>query len=145
MKLARVEWLRSGLIDNLIYSRFWAKKQGRAFTGWPHNIIIDGGNATLEALIQSTKRGLLITRFWYIRTVDPMRDLYTGTTRDGTFLIENGQLAGPVKNLRFNDSAARLLGNIQMLGEQRTISGFGLARIPFVKAQDFNFTSTSPF
>jgi predicted Zn-dependent protease len=145
MKIDRVNWIRNGVVENLLYSRFWAKKQGCAFTGWPHNMIIRGGKTSREDMIKSTKRGLLITRFWYIRTVDRMRDLYTGTTRDGTFLVKNGEVVGPVKNLRFNDSAVRLLNSVQAIGEQGTTTGMGISRVPLIKAGDFNFTSTTDF
>lgn len=145
MPLGRVDWIKGGVLENLSYSRYWAKKQGRAFTGRPSNLIIAGGDVPLEELVAGTKRGLLVTRFWYIRTVDPMRDLYTGMTRDGTFLIEDGKIAGPVKNLRFNESAIGMLSRVEALGPERTVNGWGLSRAPFVKAREFNFTSTTEF
>ncbi len=145
MKLGRVDWIRDGKLANLCYSRFWADHKGKAFTGRPNALIIKGGKSTLEEMIKATQKGLLITRFWYIRTVDRMRDLYTGTTRDGTFLVEDGEVVGPVKNLRFNESAARLLGNVELLGEEQNTAAWSLSRAPFLKASSFNFTSTTEF
>ncbi len=145
MPLQRLDWIRDGVVKNLMYSRFWAKKQGRTFTGYPPNIIIAGGTTTTEEMIKSTKRGLLITRFWYIRSVDRMRDLYTGTTRDGTFLVEDGAIKGPVKNLRFNDSAVGLLSRVTAVGRPQLVSNWGMSYVPVIKASEFNFTSATKF
>jgi predicted Zn-dependent protease len=81
----------------LNYSRFWAKKQGKEAMPFPTNLIMEGGNASIEDMIKATDRGVLVTRLWYIRLVDPQTVLYTGLTRDGTFLIENGRLKSAVK------------------------------------------------
>jgi len=147
MTLRRINWIRNGVFESPVYSRFWAKKQGAAATGIPTNIVMEGGPASVEEMIRATRRGLLVTRFWYIRAVEPMRDLYTGMTRDGTFLIEDGRIVGPVKNLRFNESVVRLLDNVELLGDQKII-GMGMGPwvlAPFVKAREFNFTSTTRF
>ncbi len=77
---------------------------------------MEGGDQTIEQMIKSTRRGLLVTFFWYIRAVDPMTLLNTGMTRDGMFLIENGEIVGPVQNFRWNDGPARGFNNITMLG-----------------------------
>jgi len=109
-------------------------------------MIMDGGSASLEDLIKGTEKGILVTRLWYIRAVDPQTLLYTGLTRDGTFYIENGQIKFPVKNFRFNESPIIMLNNLEALGKpERTISGEGggSALIPPMKIRDFTFSSLS--
>jgi predicted Zn-dependent protease len=106
---------------------------------------MDGGAATTDDMIRSTRRGILVTRLWYVRVVEPMQDLYTGMTRDGTFLMENGARAWPVKNLRFNESVVRVLNSIEMLGPQETVGAGVWARVPCAKAAAFHFTSTTQF
>ena len=108
-----------------------------------------GGGSSVEEMIRSTERGLLVTRFWYIRPVDPRTILYTGLTRDGTFLIENGSITSAVKNLRWNESPVFMLNNVEMLGPPTRVSAneSGDADspviVPAVKARDFTFTSLS--
>ena len=101
---------------------------------------MDGGTATLDEMIKGTKRGILVTRLWYIRTVDPQTLLYTGLTRDGTFYIENGEIKYPVKNFRFNESPIIMLNNLEELGQQSRING---NLIPLIKVRDFTFSSLS--
>lgn len=136
-------WIERGVLRNLHYSRYWAKKQGKEPTGSAANLIMDGGDAALEEMIASTERGLLVTRFWYIRVVDPMRCLLTGMTRDGLFLIEGGRLAGPVRQLRFNVSVPEVLSNVEAQGAPERAEDWILA--PAVKVRDFNFTSATRF
>jgi predicted Zn-dependent protease len=105
-----------------------------------------GGNASLDDLIKSTEKGILVTRLWYIREVDPQTLLYTGLTRDGTFYIENGAIKFPIKNFRFNESPIIMLNNLEALGKpERTVSGEGggTALIPPMKIRDFTFSSLS--
>jgi predicted Zn-dependent protease len=107
---------------------------------------MSGGNISLEDMIKGTEKGILVTRLWYIRSVDPQTLLYTGLTRDGTFYIENGQIKFPVKNFRFNESPIIMLNNLEQLGHpERTISGESnsAAMIPPMKIRDFTFTSLS--
>ena len=110
---------------------------------------MQGGNATLEEMIRSTERGLLVTRLWYIRSVDPRTILFTGLTRDGTFLIENGRIAHPVKNLRWNETPISILNKIEMMGQPVRVSpseSGDLAptvMVPALKVRDFTFTSLS--
>jgi predicted Zn-dependent protease len=106
----------------------------------PSGIIIEGGDKSLEEMIRNTDRGILVTRFWYIRAVDPQTLLYTGLTRDGTFYIENGEIKFPVKNFRFNESPIIMLNNIEELGQQQRVGG---SMIPAMKIRDFTFTSLS--
>ena len=92
-----------------------------------------------------TQRGVLVTRLWYLRETDPRTMSYTGLTRDGTYLIENGRIARSIKNMRFNESPLFLLNNVEALGPvRRTASeGPGTQIMPLLKARDFNFTSLS--
>ena len=136
----RTDWLQNGLVKTLSYDRFWADKKGTQPIAFPSNLIMTGGTASLEELIKSTEKGILVTRFWYIRTVDPQTLLYTGLTRDGTFYIENGQIKYPVKNFRFNESPVIMLNNLEALGKPQRISG---NLIPPLKIRDFTFTSLS--
>ncbi len=97
-------------------------------------------------MIRTTVRGILITRLWYLREVDPRTILYTGLTRDGTFLIENGKIARSVRNLRFNESPLFILNNLEMLGRAERLAGTeqgGDVVMPSIKVRDFNFTSLS--
>jgi predicted Zn-dependent protease len=139
-------WIEKGVIKNLTYSRYWAQKQGVKQIPSPDSIIMEGGNASLEELIKGTEKGILITRLWYIRPVDPQTLLFTGLTRDGTFYIENGQIKFPIKNMRFNESPVIMLNNLDALGKsERTVSGESSqsALIPPMRIRDFTFTSLS--
>jgi predicted Zn-dependent protease len=108
-----------------------------------------GGTSTIEEMIASTERGILCTRFWYIRGVDQRTILFTGLTRDGTFLIENGKITRPIKNMRWNESPIFVLNNLEMLGRAERVSASesgsagGAVVMPAIKARDFNFTSAS--
>ena len=147
-----ITWIEKGIVKNLFYDRYWAKKQNKAFTptGPQQSLVMEGGDATIDQMVKSTKRGLLITFFWYIRPVEQMTLLNTGMTRDGMFLIENGEIAGPVQNFRWNDGPARAFNNISMLG--RTVPMHigeaydfpGTALVPAMKIEDFRMTSISP-
>ena len=105
-----------------------------------------GGSKSTEQLIAETKKGILVTRTWYIRMVDPQSVLLTGLTRDGTFYIENGKIKHPIKNFRFNESPVVMLNNIDELGKPMLIgdanSRFRMM-IPAMRVRDFNFTSLS--
>jgi len=145
----RVVWIENGVVKNLDYDRYWAQKTGRAPTGSGGAIKMSGGTSSLDDLIHSTQRGLLVTRFWYLRPVDQRTILYTGLTRDGTYLIENGKITRPVKNLRFNDSPIFMLNNLEAMGVPERVSASeggepGQAiMVPPIKVRDFNFTSLS--
>lgn len=136
----RMDWLKEGVVKNLAYSRYWAKEKGVDPVPFPANGIMDGGDASLEDLIKDTEKGVLVTRLWYIRTVDPQTLLYTGLTRDGTFYIENGKIKHPIKNFRFNESPIIMLNNLETLGQQVRVDG---NLIPYMKVRDFTFTSLS--
>ncbi|MCX8036532.1 MAG: TldD/PmbA family protein [Candidatus Sumerlaeia bacterium] len=145
LPLRRWDWIREGVLTNLILSRYWAKKSGLVPTGIPTNILMEGGCATMDDMVAATRRGLLVTRFWYVRAVEPMRDLYTGMTRDGLFLIEDGRVAAPVKNLRFNESAAQLLNRVELIGRPQLTGTMLRMWVPPVKASAFQFTSATQF
>ena len=149
MPLGRQVLVERGVLKQLFYSRFWAKKQGKTATGFPQSMKMLGGTASVDDMIRSTQRGVLVTRLWYLREVDPRTILYTGLTRDGTFLIENGKITRAVKNLRYNYSPIFLLNTIEAMGHPVRVSASedgspGLAVVvPPVKARDFTFTSLS--
>ncbi|TXE13281.1 TldD/PmbA family protein [Algoriphagus aquimarinus] len=143
----KTTWVENGVVKNLAYSRYWAEKQGvaplasvggRGFGGGGY--IFSGGDESIADMIKSTERGVLVTRFWYIRAVDPQTLLFTGLTRDGTFYIENGQIKFPVKNFRFNESPIIMLNNIESMGKPQRVGG---SLIPPMKIRDFTFTSLS--
>ena len=136
----KTSWIQGGVVKNLAYSRYWADHKGVAAIPFPSNAIMEGGDASLEDLIKDTKKGILVTRMWYIRNVDPQTLLYTGLTRDGTFYIENGKLKHPIKNFRFNESPIIMLNNLETLGQQVRVDG---NLIPYMKIRDFTFTSLS--
>jgi len=140
MPLSKMKWIEDGVVKNLAYSRYWSEKQGVDPVPFPSNFIMEGGDASREELIKNTKRGILVTRLWYIRSVDPQTLLYTGLTRDGTFYIENGEIRYPVKNFRFNESPIIMLNNLETLGKQVRIDG---NLVPYMKVRDFTFTSLS--
>lgn len=142
----KITWVDKGVMKNLYYSRYWAQKKGVKAVPQPDAIVMEGGTASLEDLIKGTEKGILVTRLWYIREVDPQTVLQTGLTRDGTFYIENGQIKHPVKNFRFNESPVIMLNNLEALGiPERTVSGeSGIhALIPPMKIRDFTFSSLS--
>jgi predicted Zn-dependent protease len=142
----KVTWIDKGVIKNLTYSRYWAEKKGVKAIPNPDGFIMQGGTASLEDLIKSTKKGILVTRLWYIRDVDPQTLLLTGLTRDGTFYIENGKIQFPIKNFRFNESPVIMLNNLEELGKpERTVSVESNINylIPPMKIRDFTFTSLS--
>jgi len=143
-----VTWIEHGVVKTLMYDRFWAQKQKTAPTARAGvTVRMADGDTSLPSLIASTERGILVTRFWYIRPVDPRTMLYTGLTRDGTFLIENGKVSHSIKNLRYNESPMFMLNNVEAMGRAVRISASedgspGAAVIvPPIKARDFLFTS----
>ena len=144
--LARQVWIENGVLKQLFYSRFWAKKQNKTSTGLPQSMKMLGGSATVDDMVRSTQRGVLVTRLWYLREVDPRTILYTGLTRDGTFLIENGKITKALRNFRFNDSPLFMLNNLEQIGRPVRLAGTeqgGDVVMPPVKVRDFTFTSLS--
>jgi predicted Zn-dependent protease len=146
MPLGRQVWIENGVLKQLIYSRFWAKKQGKTPTGGPSTFKMAGGTQSVDDLVKGTTRGILVTRLWYLREVDPRTILYTGLTRDGTFLIENGKITKSLRNFRFNESPLFMLNNLEALGRAERVAGTeqgGDVVMPSMKVRDFNFTSLS--
>ena len=144
--MERVNWIEKGVVKNMAYSRYWAQKKGVKAIPFPNNMIVAGGTATLEEMIASTKQGILVTKLWYIREVDPQTLLLTGLTRDGTFYIENGKIKHPVKNFRFNESPVIMLSNLETLGKpQRVVSTESNQNymMPPMKIREFTFSSLS--
>ena len=146
---SRTVWVENGVVRNLAYDRYWAQRSGRQPVPFVASLSMSGGTKSLAELIASTQRGILVTRFWYIRPVDPRVLLVTGLTRDGTFLIENGKVTKAVKNLRFNESPIFMLNNVQEMGRPTRVSASesgspGVAVVvPALKVRDFTFTSLS--
>jgi predicted Zn-dependent protease len=107
---------------------------------------MQGGSSSLDDMVAATERGVLVTRLWYLREVDPRTILYTGLTRDGTFLVENGKITKAIRNFRFNESPLFMLNNLEMLGRPERLAGTeagGDIVMPAIKVRDFNFTSLS--
>lgn len=145
-KQERINWVEKGVVKNLAYSRYWAQQKNVQPVPFGNNYIMEGGTASLEDLIKSTEKGILVSRLWYIRMVDPQTLLLTGLTRDGTFYIENGEIKFPVKNFRFNESPVIMLNNVEALGKpERSISveSYRSYLVPPMKIRDFTFTSLS--
>lgn len=140
--VGKTHWVKDGKIENFQNSRYWAKKTGTKYnpTAVGGNWVMDGGDESLEEMIKNTRRGILVTRLWYIRALDPQTLLQTGLTRDGTFYIENGKIKYPVKNFRFNESPIVMLNNIEALGKPVRIDG---NMVPPMKVRDFTFSSLS--
>lgn len=138
--------IKDGKIANLFYSRYWAQKQGKTANARPGNLLMSGGGKSIAELVKGTQKGILLTRTWYIRMVDPQTVLLTGLTRDGTFYIENGEIKHPVKNFRFNESPVIMLNNIDELGKPVRVAGDEssmVMMIPPMRLRDFTFTSLS--
>ena len=140
-----VSWVQNGVAKNTFYTRYWAARTGKSATPFPGALVLDGSEASTEDLIRSVDRGLLVTHFWYIRFVNPQTLQHTGLTRDGVFLIENGKIAEPVMNFRFNDSPVELLKNTKKLGRPERVRGLegGEMVAPAILASNFHFTSVS--
>lgn len=154
----RLTLVERGVVRDIAYSRQAAAAAGVAPSGHgfplpnevgeaPMNIVFAGGNTTAEQMVASTERGILVTRFWYIREVDPYEKIFTGMTRDGTFLIEGGAVAGGVRNFRFNQSLIELLSNVETLSAAVRASGEESIDmvVPAMKAREFNFTEVTRF
>ena len=147
-----VTWVEKGVLKNLYYDRQWARRQKKEPTPTSQNmsLVMEGSKMTVDEMITSTRRGLLVTFFWYIRPVDNQTLLNTGMTRDGLFLIENGEIAGPVQNFRWNMSPIVGFNNLSAVGEPVLIhtgesyDGPGTALVPPVRIEDFYMTSVSP-
>ena len=166
----RVQLVENGVVQRLVYARATAEKMKKSWhagkvgpievTGhgfplpneigeMPINIVFaaPAQAKTTDEMVANTQRGVLVTRLWYIREVDPYEKILTGMTRDGTFLIEGGKLQGGIRNFRFNQSIIHLLSNVEEMGEPVRASGeesFDMV-VPAMKVRDFNFTEVTKF
>jgi predicted Zn-dependent protease len=147
----RVEWLREGTVNALTYPRAAAQELGGQYTPPPENLVLTGGSvASTDELVARTERGLLLTCLWYIREVDPVSLLLTGLTRDGVYLVEDGQVVGRVNNFRFNESPIELIRRVTEVGAtDRTLcrewkDWFSRTAMPPMRIPDFNMSSVSP-
>jgi PmbA protein len=147
-----------GVPKNLVYARSTAKKMKAKPTGHgfslpneygeaPMNLVFAGGDKSIDEMVASTERGILVTRLWYIREVDPYEKVLTGMTRDGTFLVESGKLSGGIRNFRFNQSMVEMLSNVEMLGPAVRAAGeesFEMV-VPAMKVRGFHFSEVTKF
>jgi PmbA protein len=154
----RVLLVDRGVPKNLVYARTTAKAARKKPTGHgfplpneygeaPLNLVFSSGTTSLEEMIASTDRGLLVTRLWYIREVDPYEKIMTGMTRDGLFLVEKGKVTSAVRNFRFNQSILEMLRNVELLGPAVRASGeeaFEMV-VPAMKVRDFHFSEVTKF
>jgi predicted Zn-dependent protease len=138
-------WIENGVVKNLVYDRYWAARANKEPTPDASNLLLEGQDNGIEELIRSAGRALLVTRFWYVRMLQPQTLQLTGLTRDGVFLVENGQVTDPVNNFRWNESPARVLENVKRLGRPvRSQGSEGFASIvPPLVAENFTFASVS--
>lgn len=152
----RLALIEKGMMRNVVYDRKIAKKAGVSSTGhalmppatsgpFATNIILEAGDTSIEEMIASTEQGIYVTRFWYSNVVDPKQATITGMTRDGTFLIENGKLTKPLRNMRYNESLVKAFSNVEAIGNQTYgFNGyFGKLAVPALKLRDFHFSSVS--
>jgi predicted Zn-dependent protease len=141
---ARLPLVTAGVLENLNYPRYWAQERKREPSPGPVNFIVQSTQAPtpLADMIKGMARGLLISRFWYVRLVDPRTIVLTGLTRDGLWWVENGQVRHPVRNLRFNQSVLAMLApwNVEAVGAPERLSPF---MVPPLKLSAFTFTSIS--
>jgi predicted Zn-dependent protease len=145
-----------GVVRSFVYSLTSAKKAGVEPTGhgsaaepddYPLNLVMQGGNTSLDQMIATTERGLFITRCWYIREVDPTQKIVTGMTRDGTFWIEEGKIRHGVKNLRFNQGLIAMLNDVEAMGPPVRAAGEehdSCIVVPAMKIRNFRFTGSTP-
>jgi PmbA protein len=147
-----------GVPTNLVYSRAMAKKMKARPTGHgfplpnemgeaPLNLVFGGGKSSVDEMVRSTERGILVTRLWYIRDVDPYEKVLTGMTRDGTFLVQDGKIAGGLRNFRFNQSILEMLSNVEMMGPAVRAAGeesFDMV-VPAMKVRNFHFSEVTKF
>ncbi|CAN5437245.1 TldD/PmbA family protein [soil metagenome] len=145
--LKRTEWFTEGVLKNLSTSRFWAEKNNIDIVPRPSNVIMKGGTKSLEELISTMESGILVSRLWYIRTVDPQQMLLTGLTRDGIFYVENGEIKYPIKNFRFNESPVNVLKNVVDMSVSEKVIGAETGSekivVPALKLSSFNFSTLS--
>jgi predicted Zn-dependent protease len=151
LPIRRTTWIDKGILRNLSYTRFWAQKQNVAPTGEEiyngasvfsgAGLKLTGGTKTTDELIAGCDYGVLVTHFFYIRSLEPRTVLYTGLTRDGAFLIEKGKITRPLKNLRWNESPLLMLNRLEDIGRSEAVAAG--RHMPALRIREFNFTSLS--
>jgi len=159
----KVTFFEGGVAKEVTYDSFTAGRAGKKSTGHgliapntsgpiPINLFMKGGGSSLEKMIQSVRRGIYVTRFHYTNVVEPMKAVITGMTRDGTFLIEEGEMTRPVKNLRFTESVLKALSRVSAVSKDRKICSEGTVYsrrfitgtvVPAIKIDGFNFSGVS--
>jgi predicted Zn-dependent protease len=154
----RVTFIERGVARDVVWDTYTAGKEGRESTGHalpagstfgpvPSNMYLATGDATLDEMVASTKRGVWVSRFWYTRPVHPLNVVVTGMTRDGTFLIEDGKVTAPIRNLRFTQSYLEAMNRVEAIGKtamlHRAIAG--VSRAPALKIAKWNFTGVSEY
>lgn len=150
--LADVTWVEKGVLKNLDYNEAYARRVKKPPTpaSFNNSLVMEGTEQSIADIVKSTRRGLLVTFFWYIRGVDNETLLNTGMTRDGLFLIENGEIVGPVQNFRWNMSPIVGYNNVTAIGRAvpmhmgESYDGGNTALVPPVRIEDFLMTSVSP-
>jgi PmbA protein len=154
----RVDFVENGIAKDVVWDTYTAGKEGRESTGHalpagatfgpiPMNMLLGTGTATKKDMLANTKRGIWVSRFWYTRPVHPLKLVVTGMTRDGTFLIENGELTRPLKNLRFTQSYLDALNCVELIGSESTLHQAigGVSRVPALKISRWNFSGASEY
>jgi predicted Zn-dependent protease len=154
----RLNLIEAGIAKAIAYDSYTAGREGKTSTGHalpapntfgplPMNMFMHAGEATKEDMIKSTRRGILVTRFWYTRPIHPLRCIITGTTRDGTFFISDGEIIHPIKNLRFTESYLKTLSNTISIARATKLesNGFGANRVPAIKVAKFMFTGVTEY
>jgi len=154
----RVMLIENGVAKNVVYDSYTAHKESKESTGHalpapniygpqPSNLFLKNGDYSVDEMIASTKKGILVTRFHYTNMEDPLKTMLTGMTRDGTFLIEDGEISCGIKNLRFTQNILKALSNVEMISEKTELkqASFGFCLAPTLKVKDFNFTGVTEF
>ncbi|MEX2159303.1 MAG: TldD/PmbA family protein [Dehalococcoidia bacterium] len=154
----RVTFVDKGIAQGVVWDSYTGGKEGRESTGHalpagstfgpvPSNMYLQTGDASIDDMVASTKRGVWVSRFWYTRPVHPLNVVVTGMTRDGTFLIEDGKITSPVRNLRFTQSYLDAMNNVELIGKDSMLSQAiaGVSRVPALKIRNWNFTGVSQY
>ncbi len=155
----KVNFIREGIATSVVYDTYTAGREGKESTGhalpapnsygpFSMNRFLAPGEATKEEMLASTERGIWVTRFHYMNPIHPLKTIITGMTRDGTFLIEKGEITRPIKNLRFTQSILEALSSVEMIGKERKLllsTHLGCGYVPALKIDGFTFTGVTEF
>ncbi len=136
----KTTWVEKGVVKAVPVDRYWAARNKLEALPFSGSVVLEGGSGTVDELVRGTERGLLVTHFFYIRSVNPQTVQLTGLTRDGLWLVEKGKVVGPVQNFRFNDSPVNVLKNVEAMSASEPA---GTMIAPAIRARDFKFTSKS--